>query len=325
MENQTFQNIISRYFRGQLTDCEYLQLTTFLKEKEKREYFERAKEQWDTNPELNDKAIKNLNLLQDQIKRSCRRIINHRPQRLWVQLASAAAILIFGLISGSTVTYLISKNKAVTEELVFQTPRGEKSKVQLPDGSEVWLNANSRLIYHSFSTKNREVELNGEAFFKITPNHRTPFIVKTNQCSVKVMGTTFNVMAYDEFGRKEITLLNGKVSVQMEGREQQLNPGQTLILKNRQFSVVNSGSAEASAWVENKFDFRNIPFSELIKRLENWYDVDIYVDNKAGKEVNFTGTFKNEETIWQVLDAIKVYTPIEYLKTDLRRIKVTVK
>jgi hypothetical protein len=81
----------------------------------------------------------------------------------------------------------------------------------------------------------------------------------------------------------------------------------------------------AAGWVENKFNFQNLPFSELIKRLENWYDVDIDVTIPANREINFTGTFKNEETIWQVLDAIKVYTPISYKKTDLRQINITYK
>ena len=197
--------------------------------------------------------------------------------------------------------------------------------VTLPDGTEVWLNANSRLIYHSFSESHRQVELKGEAFFKVAHNERAPFVVKTNECDVEVLGTIFNVMAYDEFGRKEITLLDGKVNVHVEGTEQLLKPGQALILKDHQVQVVEVNSSESSAWVDNKFNFRNIPLSELMKRLENWYDVDIALENRSGMDVSFSGTFKNEETIWQVLDAIKVYIPIQYKKTDLRQIKITLK
>jgi ferric-dicitrate binding protein FerR (iron transport regulator) len=245
-------------------------------------------------------------------------------RQLWVRVASVAAILVIGLLIGSAVTYLISSAKGTAEQLVFETPRGEKSMVTLPDGSEVWLNANSRLVYNSFSSNHRQVELKGEAFFKVARNEKAPFVVKTNECDIEVLGTTFNVMAYDEFGRKEITLLTGKVNVQTENAEQVLSPGQALILRDDQIKVVEVSATEASAWVENKFNFRNIPLTELMKRLENWYDVDITLENKSGKEVNFTGTFKNEETIWQVLDAIQVYTPIQYQKSDLRQIKITV-
>ena len=325
MENLEFQNIIHRYFRGQLADSEYEMLTVYLQDDKNRKYFEEAKLEWENHPELNDLAAKNLTRLRYKIDQKAS--VKHKMQltrQLWVRVASVAAILVFGLLLGSAVTYLISSTKETSEQLVFETPRGEKSMVKLPDGSEVWLNANSRLVYNSFSSDHRQVELKGEAFFKVAHNEKAPFVVKTNECDIEVLGTTFNVMAYDEFGRKEITLLTGKVNVHTESTEQILKPGQALILENNQIKVVEVAPAEASAWVDNKFNFRNIPLTELLKRLENWYDVDITLENQTGRDVNFTGTFKNEETIWQVLDAIKVYTPIQYQKSDLRQIKITV-
>jgi len=108
----------------------------------------------------------------------------------------------------------------------------------------------------------------------------------------------------------------------MEGNEQALKPGQALILEDNQIKIIEVSVTEASAWVDNKFNFRNVPLTELMKRLENWYDVDITLENNTGREVNFTGTFKNEETIWQVLDAIKIYLPIEYQKSETRKIKI---
>jgi len=131
-------------------------------------------------------------------------------------------------------------------------------------------------------------------------------------------------MAYDDFDRKEITLLEGKVNVEADGNKQILKPGQALVLKNHQIQITEVNASQSSAWVDNKFNFKDIPLSELMKRLENWYDVDITLENLSGKEVNYTGTFKNEETIWQVLDAIKAYTPIQYQKSDLRQIKIRI-
>ncbi len=325
MENLEFQNIIHRYFRGQLADNEYEKLTNYLQNDKNLKYFEEAKLEWEVHPELDDRGVANLTRLRYKLNQE----VSAKPKmqltrQLWVRVASVAAILVIGLLLGSAVTYLISSPKGTTEQLVFETPRGEKSMVTLPDGSEVWLNANSRLVYNSFSKDHRQVELKGEAFFKVAHDENAPFVVKTNECDIKVLGTTFNVMAYDEFGRKEITLLTGKVNVHTESAEQILKPGQALILEEHQIHIVEVTASEASAWVDNKFNFRNIPLTELMKRLENWYDVDITLENKSGKEVNFTGTFKNEETIWQVLDAIRVYTPIQYQKSDLRQIKITV-
>lgn len=323
MANQEFQNILFRYFRGQLVDKEYDDLLEYLNDPNNRGIFEKAKTEWENNPDMEELTRKNLLRLKYKINQ----LHNSKDQqpisrRLWLQVAAVAAILTIGLIVGGLVTRLILQ--APTEKFVFETPRGEKSMVKLPDGSEVWLNANSKLVYNSSSSRRREVELTGEAFFKVVHNERAPFYVKTNQCVIEDLGTEFNVMAYDDFGRKEVTLLNGKVNIQMEEGQKELKPGQTLILKNHQFVVEEVDASQSSLWIENKFSFRNIPFTELMKRLENWYDVDIKLENKTGREVNFTGTFKNEETIWQVLDAIKVYTPIQYKKSDLRQIKITV-
>ena len=325
MENQEFQNILSRYFRGQLANNEYERLTEYLQSHANREYFEKAKKEWENQPELDELVIRNLNRLQYQINQQHNTPSVQITRRLWLQVASVAAILISGLLIGSVITYLISASPNGSDQLVFETPRGEKSMVKLPDGSEVWLNANSRLIYNSFSPTHRQVELKGEAFFKVIHNEKAPFVVRTNECDVKVLGTTFNVMAYDEFGRKEITLLTGKVDVLANGTEEILKPGESLILKDHKMQIREVDASQSSLWVDNKFSFKNIPLTELMKRLENWYDVDIVLDNQTGREVNFTGTFKNEETIWQVLDAIKVYTPIQYKKTELRKITITVK
>lgn len=326
MENQEFQNIISRYFRGQLTDSEYELFTNFLQDQTNREYFERAKQEWESNPEMDELGQKNLTHLRYKIsQKNLSKQKGPIIRQLWVRVASVAAILVCGLLAGSAITYLISQNNKPSDQLVFETPRGEKSMVTLPDGSEVWLNANSRLVYNSFSSSHRQVELKGEAFFKVAHNKHAPFVVKTNECDIKVLGTTFNVMAYDEFGRKEITLLEGKVNVELGGTEQVLKPGQALVLKDHHTQISEVNASQSSAWVDNKFNFQDIPLSELMKRLENWYDVDITLENRSGREVNFTGTFKNEETIWQVLDAIKVYTPIQYQKSDLRQIIITVK
>src|SRR5665647_2084365 len=309
MDNLELKGIISRYFRGQLVDSEYELLTNSLQDETNREYFEKAKCDWEEQPELDELGHRNVNRLNYHINKQ-KIVTSNIPifRRLWVQVSSVAAILIIGLLLGSTITYLTSQSKTLSEQLVFETPRGEKSLVKLPDGSEVWLNANSRLVYNSFSSNRRQVELTGEAFFKVARNEKAPFIVKTDECEIEVLGTTFNVMAYNDFGHKEITLLSGKVNVHTENAEHVLKPGQAMIMTDHKIQVTDVNPYQATGWVVNKFEFKNIPLSELMKRLENLYDVDITLENNTGNEINFTGTFKNEETIWQVLDAIKVYT-----------------
>lgn len=323
MEELEFKEVIYRYFRGQLADNEYELLTEALRNKANREYFEIAKSEWENHPELDELGFRNINRLTYHLNNSNSTFRDPKVQSIWVKVSRVAAILILGLVIGSAASYLLFI-KSKSEQLVFETRRGEKSLVKLPDGSEIWLNARSRLVYNTFSAHHRQVELKGEAFFKVAHNADAPFVVKTNECDVEVLGTSFNIMAYDEFGRKEITLLDGRVNVIMKGANQVLAPGQALILKDLSYVVQDVNSLESAGWVDNKFNFKNIPLSELMKRLENWYDVDITLENKTGKDLSYSGTFKNEETIWQVLDAIKVYTPIDYKKTNLRQIQITV-
>lgn len=325
MHNQEFENLTNRYFRGQLSDNEYELLKDYLRDSNYLEIFQQAKSEWNLNPEINEMGRRNWNRLEYKINSLYSTQPAQPTYRLWIRVVSVAAILAIGLFIGAVLTNYFKNENSNQEELVFETPRGQKSLVRLPDGTQVWLNAKSRLVYHSFSSKQRQVELKGEAFFKVTRNENAPFLVKTDRCEVKVLGTTFNVMAYNEFGRQEITLLSGKVNVRNENFAQDIEPGQSLILKGNVSKVVTSNVVQASAWIENKFNFQNIPLTELMKRLENWYDVDITLENLNGREVNYTGTFKNEETIWQVLDAIKVYTPIQYKKTNLRKITISVR
>jgi len=324
MLNQEFKDITSRYFRGKLADNEYEILTGFLKDEGCANYFDSAKKVWEQQPDLDEQGERNLNRLNYQLHKAT--VAPSQPLILkwWFQVATVAAILVTGLFLGSTFFVLNPSGKTFSEQLVFETPRGQKSLVKLPDGTEVWLNAKSKLVYNTFSPSHRQVELKGEAFFNVARNEQAPFVVKTDLCEVEVLGTTFNVMAYNEFGRQEITLLSGKVVVHADEIEQEIHAGQAVILKNHQMKLIDVIASDASGWVESKFNFRNIPLSELMKRLENWYDVDITLVNKTGREVSFTGTFKNEETIWQVLDAIQVYTPIRYKKTDLRQIRITI-
>jgi transmembrane sensor len=325
MNNQENKKLIDRYFRGQLSESEYEILTDYLQNKTNREYFEQLKQEWNLHPEADETVRKNWDRLLYKLNMQDSTVLGLPiNRRLWFKVASIAAILVLGLLCGGVFTYLFSTYKLDSGQVVFKTSRGERSIVILPDSSKVWLNASSSLTYHPFTSKGRKVELKGEAFFIVAHSEKAPFIVKTNECIVEVMGTTFDVMAYEGFGREEITLLEGKVNVYAESHQNVLKPGQAMILKDHQANIIETNTLQVSGWIDNKLSFQNISLTELIKRLENWYDVDITLDNQTGKEVNFTGTFKNEETIWQVLEAIKVYTPIQFEKTKLRKIKITV-
>lgn len=325
MENPEFATLVKRYFRGQLKGDEHNRLATYLKDRQNRAYFDLAKKEWELNPGETEPGKRNWLRVQYKIGQAKKKSNSPLSRRIWMRVASAAAILFLGLLSGAVLSEFLSEDHSFSGPLVFETPRGEKSTVTLPDGSQVWLNANSRLVCQLFDSKSRVVELTGEAFFKVARNEEAPFRVRTSECEVEVLGTEFNVMAYENFGKKEITLMSGKINIHLQNNEQFLVPGETFIIKGNQSWTEKSNTARAAAWVENRFDFQNVTLHELTKRLENWYDVDIDLTNPGNKNVSFTGTFKNEETIWQVLEVIQVYVPISYQRTDLRKIKITVR
>lgn len=209
-------------------------------------------------------------------------------------------------------------------------PRGQKSQLHLPDGSTVWLNSESKLRYPAnFSQKARWVELSGEAFFDVTRNDGQSFVVKTNDFDIKVTGTKFNVMAYEDFNRTEASLEEGKIEIlDNSGKGNTeiavLEPDQKFVFSEQkhEYTIVRSNPEIESSWKNNEFVFENIEFSEFARRLERWYDVEITFADKELSGIRYTGKFKNKETIWQVLDIIKLTTKIEYTLTDR---KLTIK
>jgi ferric-dicitrate binding protein FerR (iron transport regulator) len=318
-----FEQLVTRYLNGQLGDHEYDQLLGLLQDQEKSSWFYLLKNRWD--PEKDDRSRKNWTRLARRIKVNSTENTKSKKQVIGQQwIFRVAAILIIGLLITTSVLY--RKNQGFIRGItIIETPRGEKSRIYLPDGTEVWLNASSKLSYNFFSKESRRVSLTGEAFFKVKRNERSPFTVKTSRCAVEVLGTEFNVMAYDQLKRNEITLFKGKVDVKAAKKSAILHVGDKLLISNDTIRMQKANLDQTYGWVENKFNFSKISLDELIMRLENWYDVDIECDNADEKNITLSGTFKNEETIWQVLDAINVYLPILYEKTDTRKIKFMVK
>jgi transmembrane sensor len=229
------------------------------------------------------------------------------------------------------------------------TKYGNKSKVSLPDGSQVWLNAGSRLDYNStaFNKTLREVNLTGEAYFDIAHNPSKPFIVSSGNMQIKVLGTMFNVKAYPEEQNIETSLIKGSVEITIKDRPDDkyiLRPNEKLVISNDgtedktlalNAAHIKKGNSEnanivalkkvdyssveklvlETAWVQNKFVFRSEKFSDLAKRMERWYDIEIRFRNTGKEELMFTGIFTTE-TIQQALKAMQVVHSFNYAKED---------
>jgi len=324
-EKEYTENLIVRYLNGNCTREEQEELKAWIEESaDKKNEFLSVKDIWDSLNTPKDNTAEQLAIFyKNQYLRS------KSSRILWIRSLSAiAAILIVGLI----FSVLVPTNSTKRSESVqiFSVPLGSRSKVILEDGSEVSLNSGSELKYSTgFSSENRVVSLTGEAFFSVKTDKDHPFTVKTSDFDIKVTGTKFNVCSYSDNKYSTATLAEGKISLQLKDKSKMLQvvPGEKFQLDRKTLTnSLSSADVESEiAWKDDQFIFKNIPFPELAKRLERWYDIKLNYSDQKLQSYAFTGKFKNQETIWQVLDALKLIFPIDYQKTTFREFKIIYK
>ena len=241
-----------------------------------------------------------------------------------VVLAIAASILL--LLGVSSIIFLNKTQvfkQTFTENIV---PKGQKSSVVLPDGTRVYLNSGSILRYDNFfGKKYRTLELAGEAYFEVTRNEKMPFIIKTEDLEVEVLGTKFNVLAYPEDDVVETTVTEGEVSVtEIHGRSSvNLKANQKATFhKSSQLLLMNEVNTDLyTSWKEDFLSFDNSNFADVIKKLERWYDVDIQVEGTDSITDRFTLTVRSE-SLREVLELISLTADIDY---DISPEEVTIK
>lgn len=170
-------------------------------------------------------------------------------------------------------------------------PKGGEYQVVLADGTKVWLNSASRLIYpQSFMGKERRVVLSGEAFFDVAHDAERPFIVETSRMNVKVLGTRFNVNDYDDNEKVSTTLVNGSVEIFSGGQQAfRLVPGEQAYGKENELEKREVNVRLYTSWIDGKFLFNNTELEEIAKQISRWYDVEIFFSSENVKKVRFTG------------------------------------
>ena len=175
-------------------------------------------------------------------------------------------------------------------------PAGQRVNLDLPDGSNVWLNAGTRMQYPvSFMKDKREVILDGEAYFEVAHNEKCPFVVHTNMLDVEVLGTKFNVEAYSKRKVFETSLMQGKVRVKSPENKNisvTLLPNQKTTLKSGKLVVSKIDDYNVYRWKEGLYCFRSKPFAEIMQDLERYYDLKIQLDKQSIAKVALTGKFR---------------------------------
>ncbi len=231
-------------------------------------------------------------------------------------------------VSGNAV--IVTKTaEAVKQDYTLITPKGGEYKLILEDSTEIWLNADSKLKFPGkFSAGRREVELVGEAWFKVTKNESRPFIVRSNDIDIQVLGTEFNASAYPDDPVATTTLISGRVTVFYKSGitgQQNLLPGDQASY-NKKENIIRLETVDAAnfkAWKDGYFVFDNQPLSAVAKTLERWYDVQFIISGKALENARFSGQFRRYEDIGVALDIIKkTGTKVQFIKEG-RVIQIT--
>jgi len=210
-----------------------------------------------------------------------------------------------------------------SKQNTVSTPKGGKWRIHLPDGTAVWLNAASSITYPaSFKgSKVRGVELSGEAYFEVAKDKAHPFIVKTDNQEVEVLGTHFNVNSYaDETGVKT-TLLEGRIRITGAGGQKILKPGEQAILSGKVLKIRAADMETAVAWKNDEFVFRGESIKEIMRVLVRWYNIDVEYRGTVTAE-EFQGKIGMQKGITEVLQLLEL-TEAVHFKIEGRKIIVT--
>ncbi len=192
-------------------------------------------------------------------------------------------------------------------------PYGKRSNITLADGSKIWVNSGTQLDFPSeFKGKSREISVNGEVFIQVKEDQSRPFIVHAGGMDVRVYGTSFNVMAFDDDDTKTVVLVNGKVGVKSDGKETTMEPSEKLEIKNGTVSKEIVDVDEYISWTRDVLQFNETPIAELLKKIGRYYNVEF--ENSPGVKLN-TKTVSGKLFLSTNLDS--VMTSISYL-TDTK-------
>lgn len=252
------------------------------------------------------------------------RIVNNKikkkGRRLFLQQVGVAASLIIGIlgIGSFFFQYLDLRESFLPSMITVESNDNSRTRLVLPDGTEVCLNSGSSITYPSHYTDGeRNVTLSGEAYFKVTHNKEKPFVVSAldKKYKVKVLGTEFNMQAYRDDNVIQTTLISGSVQVDIQGRNTKtvLLPSQkaTYSLQNNELEVVSANTDRETDWMYSRLVFKKTPMPEVLARLSRFYKVEFDVRNKIIDTYTFTGTFE-DRPLYQVLDYMKISSQIDY-------------
>jgi ferric-dicitrate binding protein FerR (iron transport regulator) len=325
LNKDKIEELLPGYLSGELSDNDLEMIDEWRKESPENEaLYRKSLKAWESIPLL--KEMEQFNSFQ-ALKKVNSRLSQAEPVKWWLNIQRAAAILLLPLMVYTS--YLINQNqskKNVLETVMTQTitsRQGMVSQFTLADGTQVWLNSDSELQFPiRFSGDKREVKLKGEAYFEVTKNEKQPFRVNANELKVDVLGTSFNVVNYEDEQQSEVILVTGKVKLSSEngGAIKQfgtISPGIRSVFEKTTGKIYAEevDVDKFIAWREGNLIFREDQMDEVVKRLSRWFNVEIFINDPEIRNYTYKATFRDENLV-QVLNLLRLSAPIDYRITE---------
>lgn len=232
-------------------------------------------------------------------------------------LLKYAAILVMAFVSGLYAHSLLTGDGNDVQYAEMEVMYGQTGHLFLFDGTEVWLNSGTKFKYpNKFNQNERNVFMEGEAYFKVAPNKHLPFKVKTGKLEVEVLGTSFNLSAYLSEPTQSVFLDEGKVQINdvVGHKIGEITPGQIAVKSdgNSSIQVQNADSYFYTSWKDGKITFSSEKLSDIAKKMERWYNVEIRFSQESLKDYNFSGTILRAKPIDQTIMAMEQLAPIRF-------------
>ncbi len=316
------EELLPGYLSGGLSDKDRAMIDEWRTESPENEIlFQQSSKAWEAMPLLNE--MEQFNSF-EALKKINTRISNQKTTKWWISIQRVAAILLLPVLiySGYISIRNTSLKKQQKEYVVMQTissRQGMVTQFDLSDGTKVWLNSGSALQFpNSFTGDLREVKLTGEAYFKVAKNENQPFRVHAKDLNIEVLGTSFNVVSYEDEHQTEVVLVEGKVRLSSEIDEVQkvfgtMQPGQRAVYAEdtRKVEAQEVAVEKYIAWRDGNLVFRDDMMEDVAKRLSRWFNVEIVINDTEIKNYAYKATFRNEN-LTQVLNLLKISAPIDY-------------
>ena len=309
----TNKEVLHKFFKG---------ITTYQEEVEIRNWIEESKE--NETAFFQERLLYDSILLQKDVKEN--KASKTKPLKIgfWYSFFRVAAIFLFLTSAGLLINKYIEDQNASHHLHTVIVPPGQRINLILADNSSIWLNANTTFKYPSqFSKKQREVYLDGEAYFDVSSDEKHPFIVNTTQGGVKVTGTTFNVLAYSKYGKFETSLFEGAVGVYLKNNEEEIvniKPTQKTVYKNGNLEVSDINDYEEFLWRRGLIAFNNKQLKEILSVLEQYFNTEIKIDTDQLSDNTYTGKFRQSDGIDYALRVLQKSINFNYERDNEQQI-----